>query len=171
MAEKKQPYSPDIELLLSECQPDSVLLIGEEAGDAVDSYAAQKQVLGRDCEIHRRGVPPALEQIEQRYDMGIVAGALERMSKGEAMLMLSRLRDLYTRRFCAAVPVGANPGAQSEWKRNELLGFGMTLMNSFESEGRSVHLYTYDIATYKPTPGWLNPEDWANPEMWDKYRW
>ncbi|MDD3447840.1 MAG: DUF6231 family protein [Gammaproteobacteria bacterium] len=34
-----------------------------------------------------------------------------------------------------------------------------------------VHLYGFDIATYKVTPDWLNSRYWANPELWDRYWW
>ena len=32
-------------------------------------------------------------------------------------------------------------------------------------------VYQFDIETYKDTPDWLSPRNWANPELWDKYRW
>jgi hypothetical protein len=32
-------------------------------------------------------------------------------------------------------------------------------------------VYLFDIESYKDTPDWLNPRNWANPELWDKYRW
>lgn len=168
-----EPYCFDIETLLNECQPRSVLVIGGGADQAVDSYREQKRLLGRECRIERVDRSTALESLEQRYDMGIVTETIEYMDKRDGVLLLSRLRDLFTARFCASVRVGDNwPDVASAWTRNELLGIGMMLVNSYDVEGkRRLHLYKYDIATYKPTPGWLNPDDWANPELWNKYRW
>lgn len=166
------PYCFDIETLLNECQPDSVLVIGDGADDAVERYREHKRMLGRECSIERIERNTPIESLEARYEMGIVTETIEHMDKRDAILLLSRLRDLYTARFCAAVRVGEGwSGVTSTWTRNELLGIGMMLVNSYTDDGRRIHLYKYDIATYKPTPGWLNPDDWANPELWDKYRW
>lgn len=168
-----EPYCFDIETLLNECQPASVLTIGSGADDAVAAYREQKQLLGRDCRIARVQRDTAVENLEQRYDMGVVTDTVEYMDKSDAVRLLSRLRDLYTARFCVAVRIGRDwPGLTSTWSRNELLGIGMMLVNSYgDDSSRPLHLYKYDIATYKPTPGWLNPDDWANPELWNKYRW
>jgi len=167
------PYCFDIETLLNECQPESVLVVGAGADEAVERYCEHKQQLGRECRIERVRPPHPLATVKQRYDMGVVADAVEFMDKRDAIRLLSRLRDLHTARFCAAVRIGADwPDLTSTWSRNELLGIGMMLVNSYEDDhGRRAHLYKYDIATYKPTPGWLNPDDWANPELWNKYRW
>lgn len=168
-----KPYCFDIETLLNECQPGSVLVVGGGAEQAVDSYREQKQLLGRECRIERIGGDAPIESLTGRYDMGVVTETIEYMEKREAVLLLSRLRDLYTARFCTAVRVGDDwPDLTSTWTRNELLGIGLMLVNSYEDDdNRRIQLYKYDIATYKPTPGWLNPEDWANPELWNKYRW
>ncbi|MGA8262441.1 MAG: DUF6231 family protein [Arenicellales bacterium] len=167
-----EPYCFDIETLLNECQPDSVLVMGCGANEAVDNYAEQKRTLGRDCRIDRLAAAEA-GAIARRYDLGIVTETIEALGKREALHLLSRLRDLHTARFCLAVPVGEDwQGLKSTWTSNELLAVGMTLVNSYENEpGRRLHLYKYDIGTYKATPRWLNPDDWANPELWNKYRW
>lgn len=168
-----EPYCFDIETLLNECQPASVLVIGSGADHAVAAYEEQKQLLGRECRIEHIRLDTPTKTLGQRYDMGIVTETVEYMDKSEAVLLLSRLRDLYTARFCVALRMGGDwPGVASTWSRNELLGIGMMLVNSYNDDsGRPLHLYKYDIATYKPTPGWLNPDDWANPELWNKYRW
>lgn len=166
-------YSFDIETLLNECQPNSLLLVGDGADEAVESYLEQKKVLGRECHVFRLGGESGSVPINRRYDLGIVTETLEYLDKTPAIRLLSRLRDLYTARFCASVRIGDEwPDLRSTWTRNELLAVGMKLVNSYKDEsGRPVHLYTYDIATYKSTPRWLNPDDWANPELWNKYRW
>lgn len=30
-----------------------------------------------------------------------------------------------------------------------------------------IHIHSYDLATYKPTPDWLNARYWAHPERWE----
>lgn len=168
-----EPYSFDVETLLNECQPGSLLVIGDGANDAVERYLEQKRVLRRQCRVEQLDRDTPVDSLDRRYDMGIVTETIEFMDKHAAVRLLSRLRDLYTARFCTAVRVGDDwTGLSSTWTRNELLGIGMMLVNSYEDDGnRRVQLYKYDIATYKPTPRWLNPEDWANPELWNKYRW
>lgn len=168
-----QPYCFDIETLLNECQPGSVLVIGNGADEAVDRYREQKQLIGRDCRVERVAHGASIDSLDARYDMGVLTETIEYMDKGDAVRLLSRLRDLYTARFCAAVRIGEDwPDLTSTWSRNELLGIGMMLVSTYTADGeRPIHLYKYDIATYKPTPGWLNPDDWANPELWNKYRW
>jgi hypothetical protein len=168
-----KPYCFDIETLLNECQPQSLLLVGAGARPVAERYREQKRSLGRECHVDEISPDTPLESLEQRYDMGVITDTIEYMEKRDAYLLLSRLRDLHTARFCAVVRLGSDwPDLASTWTRNELLGIGMMLVNSYEPDsGRRLQLYKYDIATYKPTPRWLNPEDWANPELWNKYRW
>ncbi len=59
----------------------------------------------------------------------------------------------------------------SVWKTADLLGYGMKLVSRYDIDSKPVHLYKYDITTYKKKPEWLNPTNWANPELWDKFRW
>lgn len=169
-----EPYSFDIETLLNECQPASVLLVGGGADEALDNYHRQKKLLGRDCHVDRIvDAGSNMTELEGRYDIGIVTETIEYLDKTRAVRLLSRLRDVNTARLCASVRIGDDwPNLKSTWTRNDMLAVGMTLVNSYEDEsGRPLHLYKYDIATYKSTPRWLNPDNWANPELWNKYRW
>lgn len=167
------PYCFDIETLLNECQPSSILVIGSGSETAVDNYLAHKQVLGRECSVRHMQPPIDSGSSTERWDIGIVTETLEYLDKREAFRLLARLRDLNTARFCAAVRVGDGwPELQSHWSRNDLLAIGMSLVNSYDDDAdRKLQLYKYDIATYKATPRWLNPDNWANPELWNKYRW
>lgn len=167
------PYCFDIETLLNDCQPASILVMGSGAQTAVRAYREQKELLGKGCHVDHVEPPAASDTLGRRYDMGVVTETLEFLDKRRALVLLSRLRDLYTSRFCVAVRIGAAwPGLTSYWHRRELLGAGMLLVNSYDAtEQCRLQLYKYDIASYKPTPGWLNPDDWANPELWNKYRW
>jgi len=168
-----EPYCFDIETLLNACQPDSLLVVGGGAEPAINNYLAQRELLGRPCRVQRS--PPAMETMapEARSDMGIITETLEHLDKPGAFELLARFRDLYTARFCVTVRTGERwPALQSAWHRSDLLAIGMTLVNSYEDDPqRRLQLYKYDIATYKATPRWLNPDNWANPELWNKYRW
>lgn len=169
----RPPYCFDIETLLNECQPGSLLVIGSGSDAAVDNYVTQKQVLGRECRVRRMQPPIECDSSAGRWDMGIITETLEHLDKREAFRLLARLRDLHTARFCVAVRVGdAWPDLKSRWSRSDLLAIGMSLVNSYDDDDdRKLQLYKYDIATYKATPRWLSPDNWANPELWNKYRW
>jgi len=169
-----EPYCFDIETLLNECRPASLLLAGGACEAAVEAYRSQRDLLGRSCRVERLQLPfDEAPAPPERLDMGIVTDTLEHLDKAEAFRLMARLRDLYTSRFCVAVRIGDHgPAMKSRWSRNDLLALGMMLVNRYEDDQRrQTQLYKYDIATYKPTPRWLSPENWANPELWNKYRW
>lgn len=172
-AETTVPYGFDIETLLNESQPRSLLVIGPDAGAIVEAYVKQKNFLKQQCRVtHIEDPMTGLEQDLGRHDAGIIIGALEQMVKPAALQLLARLRDLLTRQFCVVVPIdGERPDQTSYWQLNELLGLGLMLLNQYEIDDGLVAIFKYDIATYKKTPDWLNPENWANPELWNKYRW
>ena len=85
----------------------------------------------------------------------------------EVRRVLSRLRDLLARRVLVLV----RPDAGADWARSVLISCGYTHHARCTHGDGTVELYQFDIATYKPTPDWLGPSNWANPELWDKYRW
>ena len=75
--------------------------------------------------------------------------------------LLAALRDRANRRV--VVHVGeARIGGDVDQR---LVALGYRRVNADDA------LYLFDIETYKDTPDWLNPRNWANPELWDKYRW
>lgn len=168
-------HSFDIETLLNESQPQSILIVGDaQARDLTEEYARQMAFLKRSCEVTVIDPDRAVDELEgrQRFDLGIVIDALERMEKTQAGYLIARLRDLYTARFCALVPIGtAWAGLRSYWEPSDLYAFGMSLVNRYQEGDKPLDLYKFDIATYKKTPDWLNAKDWANPQLWDKYRW
>lgn len=164
----------DIETLISESRPDSVLLVGTTADNILANYLAQRKLLNRPCRVVFVHRDQALEAIPKlgRFDAGIVVDSLEFLDKPRAGQLIARLRDLHTSRFCALVPIGDGwEGRVSHWTSADLLSYGMKLVNHYQADGGSLHLYKYDIASYKSTPDWLNPRNWANPELWNKYRW
>ncbi len=156
--------------LVEEKAPESILTVG------VDGRALFAPYL-RGCEgrtLTCLGTRRVLERLEGcgRYGFGLVARALERLPKDEGVVLLSRMRDLHTERFCALVPIeSSDPGHRSRWQDTELIAYGMTLLARYRKADQSFHLYGFDIASYKSTPDWLNPRYWAHPELWNKYRW
>lgn len=81
---------------------------------------------------------------------------------------IARLRDVYATRLwvLARTHGNANPNAATS-----LRALGLSLLTSSTDGGTTDALYGYDIASYKQTPDWLSPKDWAHPELWNKFRW
>ncbi len=169
-----EAYAFDIGTLLADSRPDSIVSIGPGAGELVADYLEQRAFLNQPCRLVTLEPGEALAKLPGlgRFDLGIVVDTLERMDKVQGSHLIATLRDVHTARFCVVVTIGAaRSAAESQWTAAELLGLGMVLVNAYEQDSVLRHMYKYDIATYKATPEWLNPNDWANPELWDKYRW
>jgi len=164
----KPSYAFDIETLLSESQARSLLLVGKDTEELLRDYLAQKDFLHQNCALTVI-TDDFLERMQElgRFDVAVVAGALETLSREDGAQLIARLRDLHTPRFCVVLsPPGT--GEPAVWQSNDFFGLGLRLVNSYEDGTR---LFKYDIATYKKTPDWFNADGWANPELWDKYRW
>ena len=164
----------DIETLINECQPSSILTIGEQTQSFVTDYVAQKQSLNRKCTVTSISFQDALANLQEtmRYDVGVVADTLEFLDKDQSGQLIARLRDLHTARFVLVVRIGDQwQHIKSVWQTVDLLGYGMKLVNRYNVDGKPIHIYKYDIATYKKTPEWLNSKNWANPQHWDRFRW
>ena len=173
-------YSPvrqigfDIDTLINECQPASILAIGERTQEYIGEYVAQKKVIHQECVVTSMPVDTALSQLkpQDRYDVGIVTDTLEFLDKDLSGQLIARLRDIHTTRFLIVVRMGDGwEQLKSVWQTVDLLSFGMKLVNRYEFDGKPIHIYKYDISTYKRTPEWLNSKNWANPQLWNKFRW
>lgn len=106
------------------------------------------------------------------FDFGIVSDCIEHLTKNNAIHLLARLRDLYTKKLLIVVPIGDEWSEhQSRWQETELLALGFIVKARLRFDEKPVHVYAFDIATYKTTPDWLNSKYWANPQLWDKYWW
>ncbi len=103
---------------------------------------------------------------DHMHDLAIVDSAVP-LPPAEIPLVLGRLRDLAARRVLVVV----RSGAPAAWSRRAMIGYGYTGFGKADIGEATVTLYQFDIATYKHTPDWLNPDDWANPELWDRHRW
>lgn len=163
-------YSKDLVQLLEQHQPKSVLVLNSRDGETFAGYQASHP----ECDITRLGCEDIITRLEAlgRYELGIVYDLLEHVDKGTAARVIARLRDLQTERFYVIVPIGDQwQDMASTWQSADMIAYGLSLVASYQQEGKPLQLYEYDINEYKRTPDWLNPKDWANPELWDKYRW
>lgn len=174
MTDTKSQVWFDIETLVSASPPDSVIVVGPTVEGVLDDYRAQRRLLGRPCHLEfvdRDRIAELLPALG-RFDAGIVFDTLEYLDKQCGGRLIARLRDLHTSRFCVLAAVGDNrEDLRSRWTGADFLSYGMKLVNRYQTDDGMLHLYKYDIASYKSTPDWLNARNWANPELWNKYRW
>jgi hypothetical protein len=96
------------------------------------------------------------------WELALVGDALEALPKRDGELLLAGLRDLHARR--SVVRLGHCP----RWRDHDLIAFGFHRLATTVS---GVRYFGFDIATYKPTPDWLNADHWANPRLFDRFRW
>lgn len=144
---------------LADAKPQSVLAVGRLA----EVFVARRFADGpRSVTVAPAAAGEALNR-HGRFDLAILTDALESLDRGEASGLLARLRDLYA--GCVVLLVSHT---DCDWSGTDLTALGFTRLHEIPGRGT---LYGFDIATYKTTPDWLNPDYWANPELWDRYRW
>lgn len=166
----------DIETLINVAQPSSILLLGDHSVDFLDTYLEQKALIKQPCEItHIASADIALlNKLQQRFDVSIALNLFEHIDKTTGTQILSRLRDVLSPQYCICLPISPpndkNVDAPS-WRTNELFGFALKRVASYQHNEIEYGLFKYNIDDYKNTPDWLNSDNWANPEMWDKYWW
>lgn len=154
----------DVATLLETVRPASLLLLDPNPDGIPASYRAAQP----DCRIaHLSGDELTRLEALGQFDVAIVANTLEYLERKTAGQLLARLRDVQTRRFVVLVPLGAGwPEQVSVWQLADLLGYGMSIMARYQSEGKPLALCHYAIETYKATPEWFNSHHWAHPERW-----
>lgn len=160
----------DIQTLIDASQPDSILMIGNS--HVCDDYIQQRDFINKPCQLTRLELTDVreLQQLQQRFDLAVVMYTLEQLSKQQGQQLLAQLRDIYCEKFCVALPIAND---SDSWQQTDLFAFAMSQVSDYKTEQTNsiIALYKYDIASYKKTPDWLNPKNWANPEMWNKFRW
>ncbi len=161
-------YEESICRLFREYQPQTVLIIG--AFDGV--FSDETRALLHSADLVCLGAKDILNQLEgfQHFDLVVVLNTIECLSKDEATILISRLRDLYAKRLILSVVMN-QCDAKSNWSKGEFLALGLTKLAEHEQEGLLNHLYGHDILNYKTTPDWLNSRFWANPELFGKHWW
>lgn len=93
-------------------------------------------------------------------------GAIEILADGVSWSgslggLLAALRDRANRRII----VHLGQGRVGDADDRQMVALGYRRLEA------AIPLYQFDIETYKDTPDWLSPRNWANPELWGKYRW
>lgn len=165
-----QSAGVDLTALLQSIQPQHVLIAGQVqplAGVIKQAIPAKTRIEQRDLDDLRQ----AIDELPV-YDAILLLGVIENLDKAEADALLGRLRDLHARHLFVFVPVGEDwTELKSHWQQTDLLALGFSLWKTYTVERSDLHLYRFELDTYKATPEWLNSKYWANPELFGKYRW
>lgn len=160
-------YASDIRKILARREPSSVIAIDPTGKAVMGDYRRTHP----DCEI--RFITDVRElatlQPPMRYDFAYTANTLEHLEKSQAQSLIASLRDLHAREFWLVVPIGCRSKLhRSHWEAADFTALGLCLVARYENH---ISLYAFNIANYKQTPKWLNPDDWANQDRWNKGRW
>lgn len=165
----------DIETLIFECQPKSILLVGNSSSELLDNYRSQSKLLGSPCEVHCIDTSDigTVSDLGNQFDLGIVLNCVEHMHKVDAFQLLAKLRDIHTRQYCLGLQLSETDNTKSDeqWQIADLYSLALKQVSAYAQGTGRFGLFKYKVQTYKSTPQWLNSENWANPENWGKYRW
>ncbi len=157
----------DIVGLIERYNPRTLLAVGADASTILAPYVERQPGLA--VERVSGADPLAALAPLARFDVALIAGVLEHLDKARGGALLARIRDVHAPRFIVAVPAGDRAESTTRWERNELYAYALEFVAEYTDE--ALHLYKFELATYKTTPDWFNPRYWAHPELWDKYRW
>ncbi|GGY72582.1 DUF6231 family protein [Marinobacter zhanjiangensis] len=148
--------------VIEDCRPGSLLVAGDAARQAADSWqAAHPDVI---VEALDPGAGELSGASAQPHDLALVTDTLESLPLETGRILLGQLRNLGNHQIAVLV------SNASEWVFNDFIALGFVRQAS--TDGDQGHtLYTYNINTYNHKRTWNNPKYWANPEMWDKARW
>ena len=151
--------------LLEALKPRSVLCVGKPAVSLL-AHATTRYTATSVSTLALDEIPGRLDQLPH-YDLAYVHGALERLPRSAAGMLLARLRDISARRLLVHVEIGAERSEHiSDWENNELLAFGLIKAGEYQTSQCRAHFYQFNIFDYKLTPDWFNPKDWAHPHLW-----
>ena len=160
----------ELRLLIHQFRPQQILSIGPAGQELFTPYLTECE----SCVLQECRTAPSLQQLERygRYDLVFVSHTLEHLPKSAAEQLVARLRDLHSDRLIIVLPIGDDwPEHASHWQQTDMLGLGFSQIAEFQYHQHPVHIYAFDLASYKTTPEWLNSKYWANPEMFNKYWW
>lgn len=160
----------ELKSIIQQFQPKQILSIGPAGQELFADYLTSC----KQCVLQEFSASPTLDLLDNygRFDLVFVSHVLEKIPKPAAEQLIARLRDLHCDRLIIVIPIGTDwPNHVSHWQQADLLGLGFSLLAEFHSNKHRVHIYAFDIASYKTTPEWLSSKYWANPEMFNKYWW
>lgn len=158
----------DATTLLETICPEEILIIGVSISELANEYQKQCLLINKNCSITKANYPIDVSNVvfSKRYDIAIISEVIESGNKQNAEQIIGRLRDLCSPRII----IFANL-SNSQWQDYDLYGFGFNKYNQYKSDNTQFALYQHNIDSYKRTPDWFNPKNWANPEMWNKFWW
>lgn len=160
----------DLMSLIQQVNPRSLLAVGEYACEVCNRLVSGSS--SNSIQVHCLPHYAGLDDLEpaSMVDLALVAGVLESLPARTGAALIARLRDVQARRLILLISP-SHSDEQTLWRRQDLLALGLHHQFNYDGDEHVAAIYTYDIANYKPTPDWLNPNDWAHPERWDKERW
>ena len=172
--------------LLKQClgePPDTldVLVLTSELGDQPGRWLQQAYPsCSGEPEIHEiTQVVDASVLKQRRWPLVCILQLCEAgcADKKAFMRLLARLRDLHADRVVHVESGCQNPRPDDpthdyqRWTLADSLSLGYSRRGVVTNGSEQLHIFEFDIYTYKPAPDWLNARHWANPERWGKQRW
>ncbi len=158
MAETLPALTPRLEVIIEAIRPATIVRIGDVLAPGPKWHDRETVIPGNEATTT---LGPSV-----RFDLALVDAAAS-IPPQDVPVVLARLRDLSARH----VLIATFANAEGPWSRRELVGFGFVHLGDCTLNNAAVNLFEFDISTYKTTPDWLNPRNWANPELWERYRW
>lgn len=168
-------FPAELKQILTDHPPKNLLCVGKGTNGMTQETLCDNP----NCQIvqfdpTQMDIHSAIDRLDSygSFDFGIVANCIEYVDNSAAVHLLARLRDIYTRKLLVVVPIGKQwTHHRSHWKESDFLALGFILKAKLTVDDKPLHVYAFDIDSYKSTPDWLNNKYWANPELWDKFWW
>lgn len=148
--------------------PKSLLIVGRDPTELAGAVRAAMS--GCPVEPVKLEGVPALLAGNAKYDMAILIDALEHLDKVSGERLVGALRDLHCTRLLVAIQA-LDLSSSPVWGSTDFIALGLEMVTLAPAEVCGLHLYRFDIRTYKTTPDWLNSRYWAHPELWGKKWW
>ena len=152
--------------LLDLLTPSSVLCVGGPA----ESLIASTMTTSSNVPVSTLSLDHIPSKLDELPTCGLayVHGAVERLPRSVAGMLLARLRDVSARHLLVHVGMGSGwPEHTSDWENNDLLAFGLIKAGEYTNGGLREHIYQFNIFDYKLTPDWFNSQQWAHPHRWE----
>ena len=136
-----------LQIRLLEIQPANVCALDEQARHLANGVLPTTPV----CRLN--------ELPDSPYALALGINMLDELTAQQAQHLISQTRLYAAPRILLAEKSGCALDAESF----RALGFTLYATDTAES----MHIYYYDLDTYKTVPDWLNARHWANPERWE----
>jgi len=161
--------------ILTDHPPNRLLCIGRGTSDALHDYlTSHPRCHTVHIDLNESDIHTDLDRLSDQgiFDFTIISDTLEYLQTTAGERLLARLRDIHSKKILLVIPMGSQwKHHVSHWRETDLLALGFIVKARFTIDNKPVHVYTFDIDSYKTTPDWLNNKYWANPEMWNKFWW